>query len=110
MKNRTEIGEYEEITTPSELENKCIVCDKEKIGRKKWNVKFCSFKCYYIYKPLWDINNGITLCEKCHKKILKYSRRVETECSAPQIGDDATVRTEQGCSEPNRNALAISLN
>jgi len=21
-----------------------------------------------MYKPLWDLNNGITLCEKCHKK------------------------------------------
>ena len=23
------------------------------------------------YEPFWDVNNGITLCEKCHKKIHK---------------------------------------
>ncbi len=21
-----------------------------------------------LYTPLWDINNGITLCKKCHKQ------------------------------------------
>lgn len=62
------------------------------------------------YKPLWDIKNGITLCNKCHKKIPRFSRRAETKCSAPQVEDGAIVRTLQECKEPNRNALAISLN
>jgi len=29
------------------------------------------FSIYYaciLYVPMWDINNGITLCKKCHKK------------------------------------------
>lgn len=25
-----------------------------------------------LYKPLWDINNGITLCKDCHKKTKSY--------------------------------------
>jgi hypothetical protein len=25
-----------------------------------------------IYTPLWDLDNGITLCKKCHNKIKKY--------------------------------------
>ena len=28
-----------------------------------------------IYSPLWDVDNGITLCLKCHKKIHKKNRR-----------------------------------
>ena len=253
MENRTEIGEHEELATPSELESKCVVCGNKKDKRSvkfcsfecyhiygrpelklRWGIKrncvqcgkdfkvspsritgmgghqgkFCSHKCYWVnkkgkkvgifskehcdaiskaksldkekcqspiklliresrknehwkskvfkrdnficqncreetrnlvahhikpfaviidelitekgiknlyekameYLPLWDIKNGITLCEKCHKKIPRYSRRVETERSAPQIEDGATVRTLQECKEISRNVLSISLN
>lgn len=27
-----------------------------------------------LYTPFWDINNGITLCKKCHKSIKKISK------------------------------------
>ncbi len=27
-----------------------------------------------LYTPLWDINNGITLCKKCHRKTKSYGR------------------------------------
>ena len=29
---------------------------------------FDLFEACILYKPMWDINNGITLCDKCHKK------------------------------------------
>lgn len=25
-----------------------------------------------LYSPLWDVSNGVTLCEKCHKKTKSY--------------------------------------
>lgn len=28
-----------------------------------------------VYEPFWDINNGITLCKKCHIKITKEGRK-----------------------------------
>ena len=31
------------------------------------------------YKPFWDLDNGITLCIKCHNKIPKYYLRTDAE-------------------------------
>jgi len=36
---------------------------------------FDLFQACMVYSPLWDTNNGKTLCEKCHDKHKKESRR-----------------------------------
>lgn len=33
-----------------------------------------------IYTPLWDINNGITLCLDCHRKIRKHKIETDKAC------------------------------
>lgn len=35
---------------------------------KKYLPLFDNYSACILYAPLWDINNGITLCKKCHGK------------------------------------------
>lgn len=76
------------------LNKKCIVCGNSfwvHLSREKNSpASFCSYKisdikkfmpifdlheAAMIYKPLWDISNGITLCDKCHHEIHNYRPR-----------------------------------
>lgn len=43
---------------------------------KKYLPLFDLYTGAMLYAPLWDLNNGITLCEKCHKKRTKKLRYV----------------------------------
>lgn len=43
---------------------------------RKYMPLFDIYTAGLLYAPLWDLNNGVTLCRDCHKKTKSYIRRI----------------------------------
>ncbi len=49
---------------------KCVICNKRKANEAHHLLR----KVYWRRECFWDIRNGISICQPCHK----YTKRVET--------------------------------